>query len=172
MHFRGEKKTTDIETDFINLMKLKEDGYLPETIYYLAREGNICLNISFKMVIRLSENFRFWHVTLQTWLMFPLQGPKGKLKTEKRKYFKRSVKCLKYTHAHKCLILITELGIGKVEHPYSKHSLFQVQMRCYVGIWWKFETSRTKKSNYCTLVTFFFLSSGETPYIGLSCAKF
>ena len=33
MHFRGEKKTTDIETDFINLMKLKEDGYLPETVY-------------------------------------------------------------------------------------------------------------------------------------------
>lgn len=36
-----------------------------------------------------------------------------KLKTgKKRKYFKRSVKYLKYSKAYNCLILISEIGIA------------------------------------------------------------
>lgn len=57
VYFRGEK---NIETDFVSLIKGKENSYLPENDNVLVtREGNTCLNISFKIVLRLSENFRF-----------------------------------------------------------------------------------------------------------------
>ena len=50
-YFRGGREITDIETDFLSLMKGKEDGYLSETDNVLvARERNICLNISFLVI--------------------------------------------------------------------------------------------------------------------------
>lgn len=50
------------------------------------------------------------------------------------------------------MLNITEIGIEKVKHPYSQHSLFQkFQVRCYVGISVetrkKVENSMRKKSN-------------------------
>lgn len=62
-------------------MKGKEDGYLSETDNILvAREGNICLNISFQTVVRVLENFRFLTYQCQTWFKSALQG----LQTEKK----------------------------------------------------------------------------------------
>lgn len=40
----------------------------------VARERNICLNISFQMVVRLLENFRFLTYQCQTWFKSALQG--------------------------------------------------------------------------------------------------